>query len=68
MSLRTLRDLLASYNSGVMRARPAYAAEAGGKCGTYAGYRRHVRNGEPTCHNCRVAYRRHRYGSKEADQ
>ena len=26
------------------------------KCGTYAGYRKHRRNGEPTCQPCRDAW------------
>ena len=27
------------------------------KCGTYAGYRHHVRNKEKVCNSCRVSYR-----------
>lgn len=29
------------------------------ECGTHNGYRRHQRNGEPACHDCRTAERIH---------
>ena len=59
-----LRDLLASYNSGILRARQAYAAHLneldanGGRangCGTYAGYCTHKRQGTPPCEDCLAA-------------
>jgi hypothetical protein len=73
-----LRDLLASYNSGILRARQAYAvllAELdanGGRangCGTYAGYCTHQRHKTPPCDDCREAmaeYNRDRRAARKA--
>ena len=51
-----LRDLLASYNSGVLRARQEYALNGGSMCGTVAGYRRHKRADTVPCEPCREAF------------
>ena len=72
-----LRALLASYNSGILRARQAYAAHLneldanGGRangCGTYAGYCTHMRHHTPPCDACRDAmaeYNRERRAAKK---
>lgn len=62
-----IRDLLASYNSGILRARQAYAAE--NDHGTLAGYKRHTNDEDTACDPCRDAYtawRRSRYAYKKA--
>ena len=62
-----LRALLASYNSGILRARQAYAAE--NSHGTVAGYRRHAHEETTACDDCRDAYnawQRTRYAYKKA--
>lgn len=55
-----LRELLASYNSGVMRARQEYALQGADACGTVAGYRRHKRAKTRVCLDCTEAYNAHR--------
>ena len=39
--------------SGAHAERAALVPKEPVTCGTYAGYQRHVRNGEPTCEPCR---------------
>ena len=63
-----LRDLLASYNSGILRARQEYALTAGNVCGTPNGRARHRREGTPVCPDCAESYnahRRARYAAKK---
>lgn len=52
---RTALDLagIRAWNTNNLRARAAYYAT---ECGTYGGYKRHVRNNETTCRPCRDAY------------
>ena len=52
---RTVLDLagIRAWNTDNLRARAAYYAT---ECGTYGGYKRHVRNHETTCDDCRAAY------------
>lgn len=76
--MHNLRDLIASYNSGILRARQAYVAHlndldanrgrANG-CGTVAGHATHKRHKTPVCEDCRVAlaeYNRDRRAAKKA--
>lgn len=74
----SLRDLLASYNAGILRARAEYARtiqrheqpipKPPAACGTVSGVHRHRRRGEDVCDECRQArrtYDRERYAARK---